>query len=244
MTLLLLLLFVFAGAPAIANPFPTAAHVYVEGSAEIRVEPDTLHLSVAIEATDPQIAPAKASVDERARKLIESCKRLEIKDQDITSTSLQMAPEYDYQRNEGRKFLGTKVRRDIDVVLRKLDRYSELVQAIVSAQIGQITSTTMSSSRGDKIVEEAQQKALADARARADRLAAASAQALGAAYSISEFDLRQGEQYVLRPVRGIGAKRQVIHALAASAYTGSEPFEPGTISATATVYVIYLLQPK
>jgi uncharacterized protein len=245
MVLLLLLLLAFAAAPVIADPFPAAPHVYVEGSAEVRLEPDTLQLWVAIEATNPQLATAKASVDERARKLIESCKRLGIEDDDITSASLEFGPAYD-DRSSERKFLGTKVQREIDVTLRKLDRYSELVQAIVASQVGRITSTTMSSSKGAMVLEEAQQKALADARARAERLAAASGQAVGAAYSISEFDMRQGEQYqLLRPMRDVGKRPARGESIISfSSGESSEPFEPGTIVARATVYVIYLLAPK
>src|SRR5215470_7674853 len=83
MNLLLFLLVALTSTSAMADPFPTGPHVYVEGSAEVRVEPDTVHLWVAIAATDPQLATAKASVDDRARKLIESCKKLGIKGVDI-----------------------------------------------------------------------------------------------------------------------------------------------------------------
>jgi uncharacterized protein YggE len=241
---LLLVLLVFSSAAAIADPFPAAPHVYVQGSAEIRVQPDTARLWLGIEATDLVLATAKSSVDERTRKLIASCKALGIADEDISSTSLQIGPEYDY--NNERKFIGTKVRRDVELILHDLNRYSDLVQAIVAAQVGEITSIEMSSSRGNKVIEEAQQKALADARARAGQLAAASGQALGAAYSISEFDLRQEERYQLTPSREIGKRRgrREMAYFASVAADGSEPFQPGTIVATATVYVIYLLESK
>jgi uncharacterized protein len=243
-----LVLLVFASAAARADVFPTAPHVYVEGSAEIRIEPDSVQIAVAIEATDPQLAAAKATVDDRARKLIDTCKRLGIEDRDITAASLQMRPHYEYRREE-RKFLGTSVYREIDVTLRDLDHYSELIKAFVSARVGEITSTALSSSKGAGVLEQAQQQALADARSRAERLAAASGQALGAAYSISEFDQREQERYRLFPARAIGRQRggpafaeANVQALGAS--SAEEPFEPGTIAANATVYVIYLLEPK
>jgi uncharacterized protein YggE len=244
-----LLFLVFASSAARAGVFPVGPHVYVEGSAEIRIEPDTVQITVAIEATDPQLAAAKATVDDRARKLIDACKRLGVEDRDITSASLQMRPHYEYRREE-RKFLGTSVYREIDVTLRDLGHYSELIKSFVSAQVGEITSTTLSSSNGAGILEQAQQQALADARARAERLAAASGQALGAAYSVSEFDQRQQERYRLYPARAIGARRAGLQSFgeanvaALGASPAEEPFEPGTIAANATVYVIFLLEPK
>jgi uncharacterized protein YggE len=97
----------------------------------------------------------------------------------------------------------------------------------------------MSSTKEEQIIDEAQKTALADARARADRIARASGQELGPAYSISEFDHRREEKHLLWPAREVGGLQQV-HARV-SALGGREPFEPGTIVATATVYVIYLL---
>ncbi len=243
MYLLPTVLLAFAAVTAKADPFPTAPYVYVEGSAEIRVEPDTLELSFNIEATDPQPATAKASVDERTRKLISACKELGIADDDISSASLQMGPAYEY-RNEERQFLGTRVHRHIDVILRDLAKYPALIQALVASPIGEINSTTLSSSKGAKTLEQAQQLALADARARAERLATASGQELGPAYSISEFDHRAEQRYLLFPTREIAKKREEIYPASVSKFSAeSEPFEPGMIVATATVYVIYLLEP-
>jgi hypothetical protein len=137
-----------------ADVFPAGPHVYVEGSAEIRVEPDTVQLWVAIEATDPQLSVAKKTVDERTRRLIAACKALGIAGDDVTTAGLQIGPDYDY-REQKRVLVGTKVFREIDVTLRKLDRYSELVQALVSAEIGAIRSMTLSTTKAAKILDEA-----------------------------------------------------------------------------------------
>jgi uncharacterized protein len=244
-TTLTVLLIAFAPLAARAELFPDAPHVYVEGSAEIRVEPDTLELSLVIEATAPQLADAKAKVDERAHQLIAAWMKLGIAEADLTSASLQIGPAYDYSGNE-RKLIGTKVGRPIEVKLRDLEKYSELIQVAVAAKVDRIDSTVMSSSKGKQLIEDAQKAALADARARAERFAAASGQKLGGAYSISEFNHRMEERYLLRPARGIASPVRVdldhygeVSALAADSY---EPFEPGTIVATATVFVIYLLE--
>ena len=227
-----------------ADVFPSEPHVYVEGSSEIRVEPDTLELSLVVEATDPKLDAAKARVDERARKLVDACRQLGIADADIIAATLQIGPAYDYTGGRT-KLIGTRVARPIDVKLRDFEKYSELIQAVVASGVERIDATTMSSSQQAKILQDAQQAALADARARAERFAAASGRKLGEAYSISEFDHRRQERYLLEPARSIGASehhgsryRGEVSALSAA----DEPFEPGTIVATATVYVIYLLE--
>jgi uncharacterized protein YggE len=61
----------------IANPLPTKPHVYVEGSAEIEVVPDTITFKVSLEKVDVDIAAAKADIDLRSQKLINISKELE-----------------------------------------------------------------------------------------------------------------------------------------------------------------------
>jgi tetratricopeptide (TPR) repeat protein len=78
------------------------------GICRIRVEPDTLELSLVIEATAPQLAEAKAKVDERAHQLIAACGKLGIAEADLTSASLQIGPAYDYTGNRT-KLIGTRV---------------------------------------------------------------------------------------------------------------------------------------
>jgi uncharacterized protein YggE len=240
--LFILLLATASLAARAADVFPDAPHVYVEGSAEIRVEPDTLELSLVIEATDPQLATAKAKVDERTRQLIAACKQLGVADADVTSATLQIGPAYDYTSSRA-KMIGTRAGRSLEVKLRDLSKYSELIQAVVAAKVDRIDSTVMSSSKAATTLQDAQQAALADARARAERLAAASGGKLGDAYSISEFNHRAEERYQLFPARRIGSPERV-QRLGAEAGGADhfEPFQPGTIVATATVYVIYLLE--
>jgi uncharacterized protein len=240
MVVLLLLLLSVLSVPALADPFPAAPHVYVQGSAELRIEPDTLDLSLAIESVDLKSSVAKRKVDDRTRKLLAAFEALGIPAEDVSSASPLIGPWFEYQ-HDVRKFVGTRVYRQVDVTLRDLSRYSEVIAAVVAAEVNEIDSSRLSSSRSAPVLEQAQQAALADARARAQRLAAAAGQKLGAAYSISEFDLRTDERY-LRPARSIESERERRYdRLGASAAVAEEPFRPGRLTATATVYVIYLL---
>lgn len=220
---------------------PKAPHIYVEGSSEIRVVPDTVTIAVAIVAIDADIAKAKATADEKARVFIEACRGIGVADEDISSANLVIGPAYEYVNDE-RKLMGTRVHRDIEVVLRQLDQYPALVRALVTAGVAEITSTSLSSSKDEDTVAQAQLAALADARRRAERLADAAGQKLGAVHSISEFDLRE-DQYLLHPTRGIG-RRQSVEFDGVAGLAMDEPFEPGMIVASATVYVVYLLEAK
>lgn len=242
MRFLLLCAVLLAAATAFAGSLPRAPHVYVEGSSEIRVVPDTVTIAAAIVAIDPDLAKAKATADEKARVFIEACRGIGVADADISSANLAIGPAYEYVKDE-RKLVGTRVQRDIEVVLRQIDQYPALLRALVTAGVAEITSTRLSSSKGKDTISQAQVAALADARSRAERLAEAAGRKLGAVYSISEFDQRE-DQYLLFPTRGIGRSRHqsVEFDGVAGIAKGGEPFEPGTIVAGATVYVVYLLE--
>jgi uncharacterized protein YggE len=81
---------------------------------------------------------------------------------------------------------------------------------------------------------------VADARARAERLAKAEGKELGEPFSISEFNTRENERYTLQVNRAIVGQSATASRMMAD--KAMEPFEPGVMKAKAQVYVVYLLK--
>jgi uncharacterized protein YggE len=246
--LILLSLMVLSFNLAYASPLPDAPHIYVEGSAEIDVEPDLLDFSIRLEHTDLDLAKAKAEVDAKSVKLIGLSRQLGIQDADISSTPLRLHPEYDYTEGK-RVFLGTKVSREVNVTLRDLKKYQSFMAALTETKVSEIVSARLAISPENKQkTDQALLKALEDARSRATAIANLQGVKLGKAHSISEFDLRNEEQYKLIVNRNItgDASANFAGAMAADAVSmqrsGKEPFEPGTIKAKAQVFVVYLIK--
>jgi uncharacterized protein len=237
-----LCLFAFA-APVFASPLPDKPHVYVEGSAEVEVVPDLMTFSLLIEKSDLDLATAKADVDSRSTLLINTCKKLGIKPDGIATTALSIFPEYDY-KDQTRVFSGNRVSRQVDIKLKDLTKYSQVMKALVDAKITQIINTKLSlideKSAEDKVLISA----MADAKARAERLAKSQGKELGEPFSISEFNTRAEETYTLRVGRAIvgDSASDVAPQARLSKMEASEPFEPGVMKAKAQVYVVYLLK--
>jgi len=224
--------------PALASPLPNQPHVYVEGSAEIEVEPDMMTFTLSIQKVDIDLANAKADVDARSRVLIETCKKFGIKAQDIATTALAIRPEYDY-KDQQRVLTGNHVSRQVDITLRDLKKYPEMMQALVDAKISETINTQLTVSNKKDVEDKAQTAAMADAKARAERLAKSQGKALGEPYSISEFNTRGNERWELN------ANRTLMGSAAKSAMLmrdSAEPFELGVMKLTAQVYVVYLLK--
>src|SRR5262245_33926162 len=114
----------------------------------------------------------------------------------------------------------------------------------MASQVQSIGRVTMGVANEKELLALAQSQALADAKARAERLAAASNLKVGKVYSISEFNLRGNESYELRPQRFMVApsdrSRSIAYASIAAA--SAEPFSPGLIEATARVFVVFLVE--
>jgi uncharacterized protein YggE len=236
-TFLFALALVLTSAVALANPLPNKPHIYVEGVAEVEVIPDQMTLTLGLSAEHMELATAKAEVDERSLQLIDTLKKMNIAARDIATTALQVSPVYDYI--DGKQVLrGSRVYRQVDITLRNLDNYGELIRALVDAKISNTVNTSLGVSDERSVTDKALAEALADARARAEKLLASQGKKLGEVYSVSEFELRREETYKLVPNAAIYGDSAPLMARMEK----SEPFEPGVIRAKAKIYVVYLIK--
>ncbi len=242
MNFLLMALGLTAAAFSWADPLPQQPHVYVEGAAELEAEPDMMTFSLSIQTVNMDLAKAKADVDERSRLLLDICKKLGINAKDLATTALNVRPEYEYRERE-RVLTGNNVSRQVDITLRDLKKYPQMMKALVDAKISETIDTSLSLSNKKALEDKAQQAAMSDARERAERLAKSQGKSLAGVWSISEFNTRGNERWELKPNRQLmgksGAATEVMMARRADA---SEPFEPGMMKLSAQVYVVYLLQ--
>lgn len=233
--------FVFFSMGILASPLPLKPHVYVEGSASIEVSPDEISFSVTLARTELEVAQAKSDVDLRAHKLISLCKEVGIDEKDIATSTLRVNPSFTYKENQ-RVPNGTTVSRDVDIRLRNLSKYPEVIRALVDSDISQTISTKLHVSNEDELTDDALVKAMKDAHQRAIRLAETQGRKLGEVYSISEFMTRGEERYMLSVSRHVAGRTssEILTDVMLSA--PSEPFEPGVMVAKAQVFVVYLLK--
>lgn len=241
MNRLLTLALIFMSSFALANPLPSKPHIYVEGSAEIEVIPDQMTITLGLSAENMDVAIAKQDVDKRSHELINTLKSMAIEAKDIGTTALQVTPVHDYV--DGKQVpRGSRVYRQVDITLRNLENYGELMRALVDAKISNTVSTKLAVSDEKTVGDQSLIKALEDARTRATALLESQGKKLGNVYSISEFELRREESYQLVPNRQVYGESSPVMADAAFLRKSSEPFEPGVIRAKAKVYVVYLIK--
>lgn len=223
----------------VASPLPDKPHVYVEGSAEIEVQADTVNFSVLLDSTDDDLSKARHNVEERSKKLISTCLDIGIDRGKISSTPLNISPATEYKDGENIS-VGTQVSRQVDIQINDLSKYKEVMSALIEANISKTVETTLSVSNDATLTDDALLKALADAKSRAERIALAQGMKLGEPFSISEIPTRGEERYTLYPSRRIEGKSGQVRGKLA--FSSGESFEPGKMVARAQVFAVYLLK--
>ncbi len=211
--------------PSFAASLPDVPHIVVTGEHEIRATPDTLTLSLSIAETGFEVAEARNSVETRSKKLIQSLEAQEIKKEDINSAQLQITPHYNWN-NSAQIYVGTEVSRTIEVTLRDLSRYDDLIRSIIDARVAQIESTILSSSKEKQLREDALRGAIQDGMEKAEIMVAQLPEGLGPVYSISQ-------QSSYSPA---ASGRYQMAAMAKES-----AFEPGSIQFKESLQIVFYL---
>jgi uncharacterized protein YggE len=211
--------------PSFAESLPGVPHIIVTGEHEIRVTPDILTLSLSISETGLEVAKARDSVEMRSKKLINSLEILDIAKKDISSAQLKITPHYNWN-NSAQIYVGTEVSRTVEVTLRDLNKYDELIRAIINARVAQIHSSRLSSSNEKKIREEALRGAISDGMEKAKIMVVHLPEEIGPVYSISP-------QSSNAPFAG--ARYQMAEMSKQSS------FEPGTILFKESLQIVFYL---
>lgn len=213
---------------ALADALPSASYVQVSGHGSLTVAPDMAHVGVTLSKTDKNLALARNDVEQRATAVIAAARKLGVAERDIDAASLSIQPEYQWQNNS-QVFMGQRVSRSIAITLRSLNRYPDLIGALVKAGVTSF-STTMDRSDFDALRRQALAAAVDDAHARAAALAEAAGASLGPVYSITE------SSAFVRP-----QPMMFMEKSGAANMNGAE-YPPGTIEISADVSAVYLLR--
>lgn len=169
---------------SLANGLPDARHIEVSGTGYIEALPDYVEISLSVAETASTLEAAKKAVDVRTRSVLEAATAGGVREEDIDASLISAQPEFEYA-NRGRVYKGERVNRSVTLKLRNLDRYSELVQKLTGSGITRLERISLHHSKISELQGEAMKVAIADAKARAEIIAAEFGASVGAVYKIS-----------------------------------------------------------
>jgi len=242
------------------NPLPDERHIYIEGSAEIEVDADEATIRVNLEVINKNAELAKIELDKKSVALVKLCNSLGIDSSDIQASGVRTRQEYKYdEKTDDHLPVGVNLGRRIELSLSEIKNYKNVMHQIITSKISDDIDSILRFSKHKEYTDRALELALKDAKKRATSIAKFQGVRLGKIYSVSEFNLRQPERYLLYSPRKVVGKTGIdldsivaadigkfpdssLSAIQRVRSISTDPFEAGRMKAIASVYVVYLIK--
>lgn len=230
-------LFVWCVAVLAAGPGAAERRsITVNGDAEVKVAPDQVILSLAVESSDKDLLTAKRQNDERVKKVLAVTQQFKIDSKHVQTDQISIDPRYERYQDKT-TFLGYFVRKSIVICLKDLPRFEEVLTELLKAGTNSVPGIEFQSTELRKHRDRARSMAAKAAREKATAVAAELGARVGKAYSIRENSVsswggRTAYQNVMNEAGNAGGE------------TDPTPggFAPGQISIKASLTVDFDLE--
>lgn len=208
----------------------------VEGTGKIDAVPDIIRIAFTISSLDKtNVAKAKNEVDAVSARTVDALTKAGIDKADITSSSLSIQTAEKYDARDNPVQVGHLVKRNVDIVIRKLGLYNSVIQALVDSGISEIESVKPDVSNYDELKRQALTKAIEDARSSAEFLA----QQLSARVTrVSQIGRQETQGRFSFEEIVVTAERKASGASKAVPYE----FSPGTVTVSSKIYVEFEIE--
>ncbi|MFA6005689.1 MAG: SIMPL domain-containing protein [Patescibacteria group bacterium] len=143
----------------------------VVGEGKVDVVPDVAYINVGITVNNKtSVNEARSGIDSVNNKIIESLKNLGIDKKDIKTNNYSVNPNYVYENNENR-INGYNGNAYLSIKVTKIDLVSQVIEAASAAGANEIQGTSFAVDKPENYREEARNKAIANAKEQAGKLA-------------------------------------------------------------------------
>ena len=171
--IIVFLMLIMLTSPVLADENNNLSVINVSGQGTVKVAPDRATVSLAV-ITEAQTA-RQAQLDnaQRVNKVMQALTNRGISEQDIKTKNYNLRPNYVYLDKEAPKVVSYSVQNEINVNVKNTDQVGNILDIAVDSGINQVNSINFYVENDQSLKVQALQKAVADARAKADVLAAA-----------------------------------------------------------------------
>ncbi|SDT25180.1 SIMPL domain-containing protein [Bradyrhizobium canariense] len=212
-------------APALAQTTPPAM-ISVTGEATISVPPDQAQVEAGATSYAKTARLASETNNAAVGQLLLALKAANIDQKDIQTSRLLLQPQYEPNHNPP-TVVGYRASNQVTVRLRDVSKVASTIDLLVGAGATDIGGVSFTVSQASKLLDDAREQAVADARRKAEIYAKAAGVALGAPLSISE----EG-----------GSPGPVFRAKMAAAPMAATPIAQGEETLSVTVNVSWAIK--
>ena len=171
--------------PALADDFPSA--ISVSGEATVSAAPDLAQIDAGV-ANDAKSAKEASDANNAAMgKVLLALKGAGIPESDYQTSRLSLQPQSAPNRSNGASpVVGFRASNRVTVKIRDVTKAAGIIDILVGAGANDIGNISFEVTQASKLLDDAREKAVADARRKAEIYAKATCVTLGAPLSVSE----------------------------------------------------------
>jgi uncharacterized protein YggE len=220
---------------------PAQPYIYVEGKAEIEKPADMVTLRFDLSAHDVKQATANKQVQAQAGEVFALLKSINIAETDVVASDLKSEAEYeendDSTRHHG-KFTGYRVTRPFTVKVRDIAAFPKLVDKLVALEVEEFSGIDEGLSNSKDLEDQVWEKAVANARERAEKTLKAAGMKMDSIFAISPVAFPD----IQRSIFGGEGTADAMSVVEPSKVNPSQ-YRLAPVSVSQSVHVIYLISP-
>ena len=205
------------------------SQINVNGEGKVKVAPDQVCISATVETKGNNAKDVKKQNDEKIDAILKFIKKSNVPTADYKTKQVALNPQYDYEK----KKTSYNATQTVEIVLRDLTKYDELMEGLVQQGINRIDRVSFETSKLAQLESDARKLAIKDAKLKAEDYVSVLGQKVGKAYTISD------NTQVYRPQPMYAMKSM---AMDSNAGATNETLAIGEIEITANVSVSFILE--
>ncbi|KIA86231.1 SIMPL domain-containing protein [Flavobacterium sp. AED] len=203
--------------------------ISVNGEGKVKVVPDQATILATIETKGNNAKDVKKQNDQKIEAVLKFIKKMNLAPADYNTQRVSLNPEYDYEKKK-HNYNATQT---IEILLKDLSKYDELMEGLVDEGINRIDNVTFQSSKLAQYQSEARKLAMKEAKLKAEDYVSVLGQKVGRAMTVSD----NSQTYYPQPIRYAAMKMEMSDAQAPR-----ETLAVGEINITANVSVSFILE--
>jgi uncharacterized protein YggE len=172
-------------APALAQTAPPAM-ISVTGEATVSAAPELAQIDAGVTSEAKTAREASEANNAAMGKVLQALKGAGIAEKDFQTSRLSLQPQSAPNRPGPSAIVGYRASNRVTIRLRDVTKLANVIDTLVGAGANDIGGINFMVSNASKLLDEAREQAVADARRKAEIYAKAAGVTLGAPLSISE----------------------------------------------------------
>ncbi|TSC86641.1 MAG: hypothetical protein G01um10147_853 [Microgenomates group bacterium Gr01-1014_7] len=177
----------------------------VTGEGKVIVKPDVAMVNVGVRTQSQTVDEAQTQMDSSINKVPQALKDLGVDPKDIQTTNYNINPDYDFSKGS-QKIKGYTASTTLSVKVRSIDKVNSIIDAATANGANEVSGVSFDIDDKTKAQNEAREKAVAEAKKKAEEASKIAGFKLGKIINYSE-NFGEGPGPIsLRAIGALGAE--------------------------------------